>query len=134
MSGDVASVDVATKKNLDELVKVGEGLLKKPVSRVNLQTGMYETANHETNEEALTRYVLNSWSLIQLNFIFFCKRFIIIQKVKKLNNKKYYIIFILWLKFAGLRKFFLKRSVFVMQDHPMDDLLFLHQIPIDINY
>ncbi|GFY95918.1 phospholipase A 2A [Actinidia rufa] len=29
LTGDVSSVDVATKKNLDNLVKVGEGLLKK---------------------------------------------------------------------------------------------------------
>lgn len=49
-------MDVATQKNLDSLVKVGEGLLKQPVSRVNLETGKFEACNHETNEEALTRY------------------------------------------------------------------------------
>ncbi|XP_022772181.1 patatin-like protein 2 [Durio zibethinus] len=56
LSGDVSSVDVATKKNLDELVKVGEGLLKKPVSRVNLATGIFEPFTQETNEEALKRF------------------------------------------------------------------------------
>ncbi|KAL4333817.1 hypothetical protein GQ457_07G025660 [Hibiscus cannabinus] len=56
LSGDVSSVDVATKKNLDELVKVGEGLLKKRVSRVNLETGMFEPFTQETNEEALKRF------------------------------------------------------------------------------
>ncbi|KAH7523596.1 hypothetical protein FEM48_Zijuj06G0028700 [Ziziphus jujuba var. spinosa] len=56
LSGDVSSVDVATNKNLEQLVKVGEGLLKKPVSRVNLETGRFEAANHETNEEALRRF------------------------------------------------------------------------------
>ncbi|KAE8659093.1 Patatin-like protein 2 [Hibiscus syriacus] len=56
LSGDVSSVDVATKKNLDELVKVGEGLLKKRVSRVNLETGVFEPFTQETNEEALIRF------------------------------------------------------------------------------
>jgi hypothetical protein len=56
LSGVISSVDVATTKNLDDLVKVGEALLKKPVSRVNPETGIFEAANHETNEEALKRY------------------------------------------------------------------------------
>lgn len=57
LNGTVSSTDIATKENLDDLVKVGEGLLKKPVSRVNLQTGIFEVSNHETNAEALTRYI-----------------------------------------------------------------------------
>ena len=56
LTGNVSSVDVATKENLDDLVKVGETLLKKPVSRVNLETGLYECLGQETNEEALIRY------------------------------------------------------------------------------
>lgn len=56
LSGQVSSVDVATKKNLNDLLGVGEGLLKKPVSRVNLENGRFEASNHETNEEALIRY------------------------------------------------------------------------------
>ncbi|KAJ9670776.1 hypothetical protein PVL29_026981 [Vitis rotundifolia] len=57
LKGTVASVDVATKKNLDSLVKVGEEMLKKPVSRVNLETGKYEPIkNGGTNEEALIRF------------------------------------------------------------------------------
>lgn len=56
LSGQVSSVDIATTKNLKKLVKVGEGLLKKPVSRVNLETGIYEPSNQGTNEEALMRY------------------------------------------------------------------------------
>ncbi|KAL6212481.1 hypothetical protein ACLB2K_017701 [Fragaria x ananassa] len=51
----VCSVDVATHENLNNLVKVGEELLKKPVSRVNMETGMYEPAHQSTNEEALVR-------------------------------------------------------------------------------
>nr|XP_028962152.1 uncharacterized protein LOC114826246 [Malus domestica] len=46
----------ADKKNLDDLLKVGEGLFKKPVCRVNLETGRVEPCKHESNEEALTRF------------------------------------------------------------------------------
>jgi hypothetical protein len=59
-------VDVATKENLENLVKVGEKLLEKPVSRVNLATGVFEPINKMTNEEALTKYIytpLNSFFL-----------------------------------------------------------------------
>ncbi|XP_040997731.1 patatin-like protein 2 [Juglans microcarpa x Juglans regia] len=56
LSGVVSSVDVATSKNLDDLVKVGEELLRKPVARVNLETGVYEPSNSETNEQALRRF------------------------------------------------------------------------------
>ncbi|GKV30413.1 hypothetical protein SLEP1_g39224 [Rubroshorea leprosula] len=56
LKGVVSSVDVATKKNLDDLVKVGEELLKKPVSRVNLETGLYEPFDKGSNEEALKRF------------------------------------------------------------------------------
>ncbi|KAF8377525.1 hypothetical protein HHK36_030907 [Tetracentron sinense] len=57
LSGTVSSVDTATKENLENLVKVGEGLLKKPVSRVNLDTGLSETVeNGGTNEEALKKF------------------------------------------------------------------------------
>ncbi|CAL5418158.1 unnamed protein product [Camellia sinensis] len=56
LTGKVSSVDIATKKNLEDLVKVGEGLLKKPISRVNLETGIVEPVGQETNEEALRRF------------------------------------------------------------------------------
>ncbi|XP_057975424.1 patatin-like protein 2 isoform X2 [Malania oleifera] len=58
LSRVLSSVDVATKENMEELVKVGEGLLKKPVSRVNLDTGIFETApgDQESNEKALSRF------------------------------------------------------------------------------
>lgn len=49
-------MDIATKENLDNLVKVGEDLLKKPVSRINLENGIFEPSNQGTNEEALKRY------------------------------------------------------------------------------
>ncbi|KAF8410038.1 hypothetical protein HHK36_002558 [Tetracentron sinense] len=57
LSGDASSVDRANKKNLENLVKIGEELLQKPVSRVNLDTGNFEPVeNGGTNEEALTRF------------------------------------------------------------------------------
>jgi hypothetical protein len=57
LTGTLSSVDVATKENLENLVKVGEKLLEKPVSRVNLATGVFEPINKMTNEEALTKYI-----------------------------------------------------------------------------
>ncbi|KAK2994442.1 hypothetical protein RJ640_001258 [Escallonia rubra] len=56
LTGAVSSVDIATKENLQDLVKVGEGLLRKLVSRVNMETCKVEPAGHETNEEALIRF------------------------------------------------------------------------------
>nr|TKR99009.1 hypothetical protein D5086_0000197350 [Populus alba] len=55
LTGTLSSVDVGTKENLENLVKVGEELLKKPVSRVNLATGVFEPVNKMTNEEALRK-------------------------------------------------------------------------------
>ncbi|RID77241.1 hypothetical protein BRARA_A00169 [Brassica rapa] len=56
LKGDIGSVDISTEKNMDGLVEVGKALLKKNVSRVNLETGHYEPiSDHVTNEEALKR-------------------------------------------------------------------------------
>lgn len=55
LTGLLASVDMATEENLANLVKVGEELLKKPVSRVNLETGLFEPVDEGTNEEALIK-------------------------------------------------------------------------------
>ncbi|KAK3042604.1 hypothetical protein RJ639_000856 [Escallonia herrerae] len=55
LSDEVSSVDRATPENLANLVKVGEDLLKKPVSKLNLQTGVYEPSNQGNNDAALTR-------------------------------------------------------------------------------
>ena len=55
--GDTASVDVSSKQNLMNLVQIGKQLLKKPVSRVNLDSGVYEAVQMAgTNEEELTRF------------------------------------------------------------------------------
>ncbi|KAJ6709801.1 XYLOSE ISOMERASE [Salix koriyanagi] len=56
LTGTLASVDIATKENLENLVEVGKNLLKKPVSRVNLETGVYEPIDKMTNEEALVKF------------------------------------------------------------------------------
>lgn len=57
LMGTDSSVDIATEENLHKLEQIGETLLKKPVSRVNLETGQFEPVdkNGETNEEALVR-------------------------------------------------------------------------------
>lgn len=57
LSGDAASLDISTKENMQALVQIGNDLLKKPISRVNLETGKYEVVQGEgTNEQALIRY------------------------------------------------------------------------------
>ncbi|XP_030955851.1 patatin-like protein 2 isoform X1 [Quercus lobata] len=57
LTGTDASVDVSTKQNLEKLQYIGERILKKPVSRVNLETGLSEPVeNGGTNEEALKKF------------------------------------------------------------------------------
>ncbi|XP_061343616.1 patatin-like protein 2 isoform X1 [Gastrolobium bilobum] len=56
LTGTDSSVDISTKENLGKLCQIGEKLLKKPVSRVNLDNGLFEPLqNGETNEDALRR-------------------------------------------------------------------------------
>ncbi|KAF8765559.1 hypothetical protein HU200_008425 [Digitaria exilis] len=44
-------------QNMEALIGIGQELLKKPVSRVNIDTGVYEPVNGEgTNEEELSRF------------------------------------------------------------------------------
>ncbi|KAL6846289.1 hypothetical protein ACP4OV_023737 [Aristida adscensionis] len=59
LHGILSSVDVATKENMEKLANIGNTLLKKPVSRANLETGhMVPACNDKemTNEEALKRF------------------------------------------------------------------------------
>ncbi|CAA3031689.1 patatin 2 [Olea europaea subsp. europaea] len=57
LTGTAASVDVATKENLNKLVEIGQSLLKKSVSRVNLDSGLFEPIeNGGTNEDALKKF------------------------------------------------------------------------------
>ncbi|TVU24238.1 hypothetical protein EJB05_26659, partial [Eragrostis curvula] len=56
LEGNTASMDLATKENMDDLVKIGNDLLNKPVARVNIDTGVYEPVNEGTNAEALKNF------------------------------------------------------------------------------
>uniref|UniRef100_A0A251VGF1 Putative acyl transferase/acyl hydrolase/lysophospholipase n=1 Tax=Helianthus annuus TaxID=4232 RepID=A0A251VGF1_HELAN len=70
LRGDLASMDLATKENLENLVKVGEELLKKPVTKVNLGTGLYEPYHHTTNEMALKEYFFLSSNYLIIMIFF----------------------------------------------------------------
>ncbi|PON39814.1 Patatin-related protein [Parasponia andersonii] len=41
LSGDASSTEKATEQNMKDLVNIGEGPLNKPVSRMNLDTGIF---------------------------------------------------------------------------------------------
>ncbi|XP_020685227.1 patatin-like protein 3 [Dendrobium catenatum] len=57
LMGSTSSVDISTTENLEELVKIGENLIEKNVSRVNIETGIYEPVKGGgTNEEALIHF------------------------------------------------------------------------------
>eukprot|EP00253_Pinus_taeda_P021234 PITA_21234 len=57
LSGDVSSTDLSTEKNPHELVRIGKELLDGPVSRVNIESGVFEPLLDEgTNRDALTRF------------------------------------------------------------------------------
>ncbi|CAN8235206.1 unnamed protein product [Cochlearia groenlandica] len=56
LTGDASSVDMATVENLDILVKKGEEILKKSVSKVDLDSGYnQDDASMITNEDALIK-------------------------------------------------------------------------------
>lgn len=51
-------MDIATKENMVKLGEIGEKLLNKPASWVNLRTGLSEPRNNgQTNAESLIRLV-----------------------------------------------------------------------------
>ncbi|KAK8941574.1 hypothetical protein KSP40_PGU022471 [Platanthera guangdongensis] len=57
LTGNTSSMDIATEENLKELVKIGENLMQKTVSRVNIETGLYEPVEGEgSNEDALISF------------------------------------------------------------------------------
>ncbi|KAL5054088.1 hypothetical protein RYX36_034770 [Vicia faba] len=54
LTGINSSFDISTKTNLENLCQIGESLLKKPVSNLNLNKEPVQ--NRETNEDALKRF------------------------------------------------------------------------------
>ncbi|PQQ18187.1 patatin-like protein 1 isoform X1 [Prunus yedoensis var. nudiflora] len=57
LEGNLASADKATEKNLENLVEVGNTLLQKPISTMDLDTGVYKPVeNGGTNQQALQRF------------------------------------------------------------------------------
>ncbi|XP_062100206.1 patatin-like protein 2 [Humulus lupulus] len=56
--GNESSVDISTEENMNKLEQIGEQLLKKPVARVNLSTGLAEPIDNGgcSNEEALKMF------------------------------------------------------------------------------
>ncbi|KAI9165277.1 hypothetical protein LWI28_010941 [Acer negundo] len=57
LSGDAASVDIATNENLQKLAEKGRNLLKEPVSRIDVETGRFQNVVGEgTNEDALAKF------------------------------------------------------------------------------
>ncbi|KAF2532648.1 hypothetical protein F2Q70_00033557 [Brassica cretica] len=57
LDGDAGSTDLATKSNLENLVKIGEKVLKNRVVHMNIDTGAYEPIpENVTNEEELKRF------------------------------------------------------------------------------
>ncbi|PWZ57310.1 Patatin-like protein 2 [Zea mays] len=57
LTGQTSSVDVSTAENLNRLVDVGRGLLKKPACKVNIETGKNEPdGKRGTNEDELVRF------------------------------------------------------------------------------
>ena len=56
LTGTDSSLDISTEENLERLCQIGEQLLKRPVSRVDLENGRFEPLeNGGTNEDALKR-------------------------------------------------------------------------------
>ncbi|KAL6526168.1 hypothetical protein OROMI_029808 [Orobanche minor] len=57
LADEASSLDVSTTENMNTLVEIGNNLLKKAVSKVNIETGRPETAQGKrTNEEALAGF------------------------------------------------------------------------------
>ncbi|KFK30333.1 hypothetical protein AALP_AA7G248300 [Arabis alpina] len=57
LEGVASSMDLATKPNLENLVKIGEKMLKNKVVHMNIDTGVYEpVAKNVTNDQELKRF------------------------------------------------------------------------------
>nr|VDD47809.1 unnamed protein product [Brassica oleracea] len=57
LKGDASSMDLATKSNLENLVTIGEKMLKNRVVQMNIDTGVYEPVPGDvTNDQELKRF------------------------------------------------------------------------------
>ena len=56
LTGELRSVDIATKENLTDLETVGEDLLDKNVCRIKLETGEFEEVEKETKGKVLFEF------------------------------------------------------------------------------
>nr|VDC73677.1 unnamed protein product [Brassica rapa] len=57
LKGDASSMDLATKSNLENLVIIGEKMLKNRVVQMNIDTGVYEPVpGNVTNDQELKRF------------------------------------------------------------------------------
>uniref|UniRef100_A0A0D9X8X2 Patatin n=1 Tax=Leersia perrieri TaxID=77586 RepID=A0A0D9X8X2_9ORYZ len=57
LKGTAGSIDDCSKENMDKLVEIGNDLLKRNVSRVDLETGHYvDVPGEGTNEQQLTKF------------------------------------------------------------------------------
>ncbi|KAJ9562264.1 hypothetical protein OSB04_007424 [Centaurea solstitialis] len=57
LTGEAAQMDISTIENMEELEEIGKRLLNKQVSRLDLETGLFDPVEGEgTNAEALTRF------------------------------------------------------------------------------
>ncbi|KAG8497520.1 hypothetical protein CXB51_008834 [Gossypium anomalum] len=58
LTGAASTADIATEENLQKLVEIGNEILKKPVSKLNFETGRLEEDEGLTNEEALAKFAI----------------------------------------------------------------------------
>lgn len=57
LKGSAGSIDDCSKENMDRLMSIGDELLSKPVSRVDLETGKFVAVPEEgTNAEQLAKF------------------------------------------------------------------------------
>lgn len=80
LTGAAASIDVSTEKNMQDLVKIAQEMLRKPTSRVDPETGrLQEIPQLGTNAAALRRFVLLISALTN------CQRVTVYVTHKKIN-------------------------------------------------
>ncbi|TXG59478.1 hypothetical protein EZV62_014051 [Acer yangbiense] len=71
LSGDAASVDIATNENLQKLAEIGRNLLKEPVSRIDVDTGRFQNVEGEGEAKKEQKYnaaTASEWGL--LNWVY----------------------------------------------------------------